>query len=51
MINSKPNNSAYNSGLYIPINKNKVLKLNEQGGLFFRSSWEKKKNNGISRSK
>ncbi len=42
MLNSKPNNSSYNSGLYIPQNKNKVLKLNEKGGLYYRSSWEKK---------
>jgi hypothetical protein len=42
MINSKPNNSKYNSGNYIPKNKDKVLKLNNMGGLYFRSSWEKK---------
>lgn len=42
MINSKPSNSSYNSGNYIPKNKDKVLKLNTQGGVYFRSSWEKK---------
>ena len=42
MINSKPSNSNYNSGNYIPKNKDKVLKLNTQGGVYFRSSWEKK---------
>ena len=42
MINSKPNNSKYNSGNYIPINKDKVLKLNNEGGVYYRSGWEKK---------
>lgn len=42
MINSKPNNSKYNQGNYIPKNKDKVIKLNEQGGVYFRSSWERK---------
>ncbi len=43
MINSKPNNPGkYNQGNYIPINKDKVLKLNDEGGVYFRSSWEKR---------
>jgi hypothetical protein len=42
MLNSKPNNSKYHGGLYVPQNKDKVIKLNNQGGLFYRSSWEKK---------
>ena len=42
MLNSKPNNKNYNQGLYIPKNTDKVLKLNNQGGIYFRSSWEKK---------
>ena len=42
MINSKPNNSNYNQGNYVPKNKDKVLKLNNNGGVYFRSSWEKK---------
>lgn len=42
MINSIPNNSNYNQGNYIPKNKDKVLKLNTQGGVYYRSSWEKK---------
>ena len=42
MLNSKPNNSNYNQGNYIPVNKDKVIKLNNQGGIFYRSSWEKK---------
>jgi hypothetical protein len=42
MLNSKPNNSKYNQGNYIPLDKDKVLKLNTQGGVYFRSSWEKK---------
>lgn len=42
MINSKPSNSHYKQGLFIPNNKEKVIKLNSNGGLFYRSSWEKK---------
>ena len=49
MINSKPNGiknskgeQKYKSGLYIPINKDKFIKLNSQGGLYWRSGWEKK---------
>lgn len=42
MINSKPNNSRYQQGNYIPINKDKVLILNNEGGVYFRSSLEKK---------
>jgi hypothetical protein len=41
MINNKPtNNSNYRQGLFIPDNKEKVYKLNEKGGLYYRSSWE-----------
>lgn len=42
MLNSKPNNSKYHGGNYVPKNKDKVLKLNAYGGVFYRSSWEKK---------
>lgn len=42
MLNSKPNNSKYHGGNYIPKFKDKVLKLNTQGGVYYRSSWEKK---------
>jgi len=49
MINSKPNNpkkkdgtSKYRQGLYLPKNKDKVFKLNDKGGIWFRSSWEHK---------
>ena len=42
MLNSKPNNSKYHGGNYIPQNKDKVIKLNTEGGLYYRSSWEKK---------
>ena len=42
MINSIPNNKRYHQGLYVPTNKDKVLKLNNYGGLFYRSSLEKK---------
>jgi hypothetical protein len=42
MINSRPNNKKYHQGNYIPLNKDKVLKLNNEGGVYFRSSLEKK---------
>ncbi len=42
MLNSKPNNSNYHQGNYIPSNKDKVIKLNSQGGMYYRSSWELK---------
>lgn len=42
MLNSKPNNKNYHQGNFIPIYKDKVMKLNNQGGLFFRSGLEKK---------
>jgi len=41
MINNKPTNTGnYRQGLFIPKNKSKVYKLNEKGGLYYRSSWE-----------
>ncbi len=42
MINSAPNNSAYHQGNFIPQNRDKVMKFNSQGGVYFRSSLEKK---------
>jgi hypothetical protein len=43
MLNNKPSsNGKYHQGNYIPKNKDKVIKLNNFGGLFYRSSWEKK---------
>lgn len=43
MLNSAPNKSTkYKQGLYIPKNKDKVIKLNSQGGLFYRSGLEHK---------
>jgi hypothetical protein len=42
MLNSKPNNSKYHGGNYVPKNRDKVIKLNTQGGVYYRSSWEKK---------
>lgn len=42
MLNSRPNNKRYHQGNFIPKNKDKVLKLNNQGGLFFRSGLEHK---------
>jgi hypothetical protein len=38
MLNSKPNKKKYHQGNYIPNNKDKVLKLNSEGGVFLRSS-------------
>ncbi len=42
MLNSKPNNTNYSQGNYIPKNKDKIIKLNTIGGVYYRSSWEKK---------
>lgn len=43
MLNSKPNNpNKFHQGNYIPKNKNKIIKTNELGGVYYRSSWEKK---------
>lgn len=42
MINSAPNNSSYHSGNFIPNNRDKVIKLNSLGGVYYRSSLEKK---------
>lgn len=42
MINSKPNNTNYHQGNYVPKNKEKIIKLNSQGGIYYRSSWEVK---------
>ena len=40
MLNSIPKNKNYHNGNFIPKNKDKVLKLNSQGGIYYRSSWE-----------
>jgi len=41
MLNSKPNGAGnYRQGLFVPQNGDKVYKLNEKGGLYYRSSWE-----------
>ena len=43
MINSAPRQSnKYKQGLYTPNNKDKVVKLNSQGGLYYRSGLEQK---------
>lgn len=43
MLNSKPNkNKNYHQGNFIPKNKDKVLKLNSEGGLYYRSGLEQK---------
>ena len=43
MLNSAPNkNKNYKQGLYIPKYKDKIIKLNNQGGLFYRSGLEQK---------
>jgi len=42
MINSKPNGKGnYIQGNYKPQNLDKVLKLNAEFGIYFRSSWER----------
>jgi len=43
MLNSAPNkNTKFKQGLFIPKNKIKIIKLNNQGGLYYRSSLEQK---------
>lgn len=49
MINNRPTfqktstgKMKYQQGLFIPNNPDKVIKLNNKGGLFYRSSWEKR---------
>lgn len=43
MLNSAPKQSnKYHQGLFIPVNKDKVIKLNSQGGLYYRSGLEQK---------
>lgn len=43
MINSAPKQSTkYRQGLYVPKNLDKVIKLNSQGGLYYRSGLEQK---------
>ena len=43
MLNSAPNQkSKYHQGLFIPTNKDKVIQLNSQNGIYYRSGLEKK---------
>lgn len=49
MINNAPNNPTnksgkkkYKQGNFIPDNKDKVIKLNSQGGIYYRSGYELK---------
>lgn len=43
MINSAPRQpSKYKQGLYTPKNKNKLIKANSQGGVYYRSGLEHK---------
>jgi hypothetical protein len=43
MLNSKPTGAGnYKQGLFVPKNKDKVIRLNNQGGLFYRSGLELK---------
>jgi hypothetical protein len=42
MFNSVPKNKNYHQGNFIPKNRDKVIKLNSQNGVFYRSSWELK---------
>lgn len=41
MQNVLSKNKNYHQGVYVPKNKDKVVKLNAQGGVIYRSSWEK----------
>lgn len=44
MINSAPRqNGRYQQGLFVPENKDKLIKANSRGGVYFRSGLEKKK--------
>lgn len=36
MLNSKPNNKKYHQGNYIAKNKDKIYKLNNEGGNFYK---------------
>lgn len=38
----KQGNMKNKVGLFVPENKDKVIKLNDKGGLYYRSGWEKK---------
>lgn len=43
MLNQKPaKNTKYKNGLYIPVNKIKLIKANNEGGVYFRSGLERK---------
>lgn len=43
MLNVRPeSNGKFSTGIFYPQNASKVIKLNDKGGLFFRSSWERK---------
>jgi len=43
MLNSKPNGATKTySGLFVPTNRRKVVRLNDEGGLYYRSLWERK---------
>ncbi len=43
MLNSAPrSNNKYKQGLYVPQKKDKLVKLNESGGVYYRSGLEEK---------
>lgn len=43
MLNSAPrSNGKYRQGLYVPKNKDKLIKANSQGGVYYRSGLEQK---------
>lgn len=43
MLNQKPRQTdKYKQGLYIPVNKEKLIKANTEGGVYYRSGLEKK---------
>lgn len=42
MLNSKPNNKKYHQGNYRPKNRDKIVKMNSEGGVYFRSGLEQR---------
>lgn len=43
MLNQKPTNTQkYHQGLYVPQNMDKLIKANNEGGVYYRSGLEKK---------
>lgn len=43
MLNQKPTSTGkYNQGLFVPTNIDKLIKINNEGGVYYRSGLEKK---------